>query len=161
MIRTIAGMSAMAVAVACASASAEVLMFDIAMSGLEEVPPNASPGFGMASITADTDTREVSIMVTWGGLIGSPSACHLHGLAPAGSNAGVLFGLTFMGDHFMGSGTLSEANFAGFMQGLTYVNLHTNAFPGGEIRGQVIVPGPGAAGLLALAGAVRSRRRRS
>lgn len=114
----------------------------------------------MATVTVNTETRLVEVFLEFGGLVGTPSAAHLHGLAAPGVNAGVLFGLTLGGNTYTGSGVLSEANFAGFMQGLTSINLHTNTLPGGEIRGQVIVPGPGGAALLLSAGLAGLRRRR-
>ncbi len=143
-----------------ASAHAELIQLHVMLDGLQEVPANASPGWGMATVTADTQTRFIEIFLEYGGLVGTPTAAHLHGLAAPGQNAGVLIGLTFGANNFIGSGVLSEANFAGFMQGLTYINLHTSVFPGGEIRGQVIVPGPGGAVALLGAGLVGARRRR-
>jgi hypothetical protein len=44
------------------------------------------------------------------------------------------------GTRFSGSGTLSAANMAGLLAGQTYLNVHTAANPGGEIRGQVPEP---------------------
>lgn len=144
-----------------AAASAEMIMVMVELSGLQEVPPNASPGSGSAMVHIDTDTGAIDITGSYTGLIAPVSAAHLHGLAPAGSNAGVLFGLTTTGGTtgtFSGNGVLSAANLAGMLNNLTYINVHTSAFPGGEIRGQVIVPAP--AGLLAFAVAPFVARRR-
>jgi hypothetical protein len=60
----------------------------------------------------------------------------------------------------------AEAAFiAGLIAGETYLNIHTNVFPGGEIRGFVAVPEPTIALLVALGlaavGFVSRRRRRS
>jgi len=58
----------------------------------------------------------------------------------------------------------AEAAFiAGLIAGETYLNIHTNVFPGGEIRGFVAVPEPMTATLLVLglaAAGFTSRRRR-
>ncbi len=155
------GLAVLAVAVVCPAATAEIFTVQVSLDGFQESPPNPSPGSGQASVTINTETRLVEILLNYSGLVAPATAAHLHGLADPGQNAGVLFGLTNMGDHFMGSGVLSEANFAGLMENRTYINLHTTAFPGGEIRGQVIVPAPGVAPLLALALAGRGRRRRA
>ena len=48
---------------------------------------------------------------------------------------------------------------AAMTAGKAYLNIHTSAFPGGEIRG-FLVPAPGAAAMLGLSGLVALRRRR-
>jgi uncharacterized protein (TIGR03382 family) len=45
------------------------------------------------------------------------------------------------------------------LAGNVYVNIHSQAFPGGEIRGNLI-PTPGAVALVGLAGLAMGRRRR-
>jgi hypothetical protein len=48
-----------------------------------------------------------------------------------------------------------------FEEGRAYLNIHTTAFPGGEIRGFLIaVPAPATGAVLAMAGLVAARRRR-
>jgi hypothetical protein len=54
--------------------------------------------------------------------------------------------------------TAEIALFSAMASGRAYLNVHTTAFPGGEIRG--FVPAPGAGALLALAGVAAFRRRR-
>jgi hypothetical protein len=65
-----------------------------------------------------------------------------------------------------GTAAAAEAAlFAGIMSGRAYLNIHTSAFPGGEIRGFLTqVPEPGTIGLLlsglVVLGGIGSRRRR-
>jgi hypothetical protein len=91
-------------------------------------------------------------------------ASHIHGFADTNTNAGVLSVLTNTGGQtgsLSGSGTFTSTQIAQFSQNLGYVNVHSQQFAGGEIRGQLIlVPGPGAAAGLALGGLVAIRRRR-
>lgn len=145
------------------TALADVKVYNIYIDGLQEVPPVATPGLGQATITLDTVTGNVNVSGTFSDLIGNTTAAHVHGLAGPGVNAGVLFGLTIdlgvTSGSFTGMGTLSGPNIQGMLDGLTYINIHTTFRPGGEIRGQ-IVPAPGAAGVLALAGVAACRRRR-
>lgn len=131
--------------VASSAASAAVWTVTVNLDGLQEFPSNASPGTGTADVTVNDVTGLVIISGTYSGMLGNVNNAHLHGLAPAGANAGVLFGLTQTGGTsgtISGSGTLSAANLAGLLNNLTYINIHSTAFPGGEIRGQVIVPAP-------------------
>ena len=100
---------------------------------------DATPS-GWAEITVNNDTREVTIAGAYSGMTSAVSAAHLHGLADPGTAVGVLFGLTASGGTagtITGSGILSEADFAGFLAGRTYVNVHTANNGSGEIRGQV------------------------
>ncbi len=71
-------------------------------------------------------------------MTGPVTAGHFHGPAAAGANAGVV--VPFAGSlasPITGSATLTDAQIADLKAGKWYVNLHTAANPGGEIRGQV------------------------
>ncbi|HUL72438.1 MAG TPA: CHRD domain-containing protein, partial [Vicinamibacterales bacterium] len=51
---------------------------------------------------------------------------------------------------------------AGLANGRAYLNIHTNVFPGGEIRGVLVTPEPATLSLLGLGlGAAALRRRRA
>jgi plastocyanin len=76
---------------------------------------------------------------------GPATAAHIHGPASADSAAGILIDLTpHNGDGFGISGILSgQIRISGeqrdtMLEGMTYVNVHTQAYPGGEIRGQIV-----------------------
>ncbi len=106
------------------------------LSAASEVPPKASSGTGMAKINLTGNT--LTWTVTYSGLTGPVTAGHFHGPAAAGANAGVV--VPFAGNlssPITGSATLTDAQIADLKAGKWYVNLHTAANPGGEIRGQV------------------------
>src|SRR5882724_5964366 len=109
-----------------------------ALDGKSEVPPNTSAGTGTADIDYDPASKKLSWKVTYSGLSGAATAAHFHGPAEAGKNAGVAVPITNPASSPVeGSATLTDAQAADLAAGKYYVNIHTAANPGGEIRGQV------------------------
>ena len=108
------------------------------LDGKSEVPPNASAGTGTADIDYDAATRKLSWKLTYSGLSGPATAAHFHGPAEPGKNAGVAVAIpNATSSPAEGSATLTDAQAADLTAGKYYVNVHTAANPGGEIRGQV------------------------
>ena len=108
------------------------------LDGKSEVPANASAGTGTADIDYDPASKKLSWKVTYSGLSGPATAAHFHGPAEAGKNAGVAVAIpTPTSSPVEGSATLTDAQAADLVAGKYYVNIHTAANPGGEIRGQV------------------------
>ena len=103
-----------------------------------QVPPNSSAGKGTAEIDFDAASKKLSWKLTYSGLSGPATAAHFHGPAEAGKNAGVAVPIANPSTSPVeGSATLTDAQAADLVAGKYYVNIHTAANPGGEIRGQV------------------------
>jgi hypothetical protein len=125
--------------IAAGPACAEVLHFSASLNGAAETPPNASAGAGTAKVNLDTAAKTVSWTVTYSGLSGPAVAAHFHGPAPAGQAAGVEIPITGnLASPIAGSASVSDMQAADLRAGQWYVNVHTAAHPGGEIRGQVV-----------------------
>jgi hypothetical protein len=108
------------------------------LDGKSEVPPTTTSGKGTADIDYDAATKKLSWKVNYSGLSGPATAAHFHGPAEAGKNAGVAVPISNPASSPVeGSATLTDAQAADLMAGKYYVNIHTAANPGGEIRGQV------------------------
>jgi CHRD domain len=108
------------------------------LDGKSEVPPNASPAKGNADIDYDAASKKLSWKLTYSGLSGPATAAHFHGPAEPGKNAGVAVAIpNATSSPAEGSATLTDAQAADLAAGKYYVNIHTAANPGGEIRGQV------------------------
>jgi hypothetical protein len=86
-------------------------------------------------------TRDVTIAGTFTGLTGAATNAHLHGVVvPPATTAAPIFTLTFTAaaaGNISGTMTLTAAQAAGLLAGNTYLNVHTAANGGGEIRGNV------------------------
>jgi hypothetical protein len=136
---------AMGVAVSASSpASAEIVTFTATLSGAAQVPPAATPATGVIEARFDTVTHVFSWQVTYSGLIGAPTAAHFHGPSFIGENAGVAVPLQgALGSPIVGSAVLTLDQASDLMAGRWYLNIHTAAFPGGEIRTQLTGTGVG------------------
>jgi hypothetical protein len=121
-----------------------------------EVPaptlPDGYTGSGSASATISDDESQIEYEVSYQNLTGPPVASHIHWGA-VGEAGPVILPLAHGDSPF--SGTLTEADFApaeggpqtfaealdAIRDGMTYVNIHTEANQPGEIRGQLqLVP---------------------
>ncbi len=114
--------------------------YDVELIGGQEEPPNSSGGIGQAQVTIDPAQGRIAVTGRYSNLQGTASAAHIHGSARRGANSGVILGLTVSGGSagtISGSGMLTASEVQTLMDGLAYLNLHSSAFPGGEIRGQI------------------------
>jgi hypothetical protein len=110
----------------------------VTLDGKSQVPPNTSAGTGTADLDYDAASKKLSWKITYSGLSGPATAAHFHGPAAAGANAGVKVAIpNATSSPVEGSATLTDEQAADLMGGKYYINVHTAANPGGEIRGQV------------------------
>jgi hypothetical protein len=110
------------------------------LEGAQEVPPQATPATGSATLTLD-GAKMLSFSISYSGLVGIETAAHIHGPAGVGVNAGVVFPLPLGNLKISMVGPLTPAQEADLNAGLYYINVHTDLFPGGEIRGQILAGG--------------------
>ncbi len=137
------GSAAGAVLLASAAPTyAAAMTFKADLKGASEVPPNATTGSGTVTVTFDPATKQLTWSGSYSGLTGPVTAAHIHGPAEPGKNAGVVLWLSEKGkpfpSPFKGSATLTDAQGADLMAGQYYINVHTAANPGGELRGQLV-----------------------
>lgn len=119
-------------------AKADMVKFHANLNAASEVPPTTSKGTGVGNFTYDTATKTLTWTVSYKDMSGPVVAGHIHGPAPAGKNAGVEVPFKDVGSSpIKGSATLTDKQASDLMSGMDYVNLHTAANKGGEIRGQI------------------------
>lgn len=130
----------LATAATWSMAQAAVVTYKANLSATSEVPPVQSAGKGAAAVNVDPTTGAASWRVEYSGLTGPAAAAHIHCGAGAGANAGVAVPLASgpnVPNPMTGSGTMTPAQLAQLQAGQCYVNVHTAANKGGEIRGQL------------------------
>ncbi len=113
------------------------------MSGSQEVPAVTTNASGTIRVTYSQRSKILSYIVTFIGLSGNPTGAHIHGLAERGVNAGVLQSFSgfpaatigsYSGTLFIDGVKFTEEN---LLAGKYYINIHTAANTGGQIRGQI------------------------
>ena len=112
-------------------------VYGIIASGLQEVPAVTTTASGAGAFTLNTSTGALSGSVTVTGM--TATMAHIHE-GEAGVNGGVLLGLTAGADGMWSvpANTMLTAEQMGVMaDGGLYTNFHSDAFPSGEIRGQI------------------------
>ena len=124
-----------AIVLACTSAAALAESMNVKLSGDQEVPAVKSGGSGSGSITINDD-GSVSGSVTASGF--APTAAHIHE-GKAGTNGKVIVPFTKEVDKFSApaGAKLTPEQLKAFKEGDLYVNIHSAAHPGGEVRAQL------------------------
>jgi hypothetical protein len=167
-----------------AAAQAQIQVYGVSLSGPNENPPNNSPGIGSGFITLNLQLHTLQVNFSFSGLTGTTTASHIHApVTVPGGTAGVAtqtpsftgfpLGVTSGSMNMTFDMTLAstwnpsyitanggtpagaEAAFVSAVQsGAAYLNVHSSAFPGGEIRGFLLpVPEPATVGLFAVGAA--------
>jgi len=115
------------------------------LDGSQEVPPVDTDGTGSATMEFDPSNNELSWSIEFSGLSGPATAAHFHGPAAAGANAGVQVNIgevSGLVSPMEGSAELTPEQASSLLEGQLYINIHTEANPDGEIRGQVSCESP-------------------
>ncbi len=109
--------------------------FAFDLCGNQENPKNTSKGYGAGIVSVDAGNRAAYYAVMTDSLSGPATAAHIH-TGVLGANGGVKFPLTTPNVYSSAYFVVSTADVAIMESGGHYMNVHSAAFPGGEIRGQ-------------------------
>jgi outer membrane autotransporter protein len=147
---------------------AEAQIFKTQLTGGAEIPPVSTTGSGTAVVALNSTTHRMTIRSFWNGLVSNTAVAHIHCCVVQPANAGVATTIpsfvgfptgvrsgTFNASYDMtlpgtwnpafitangGTPAGAEARFiAGMTAGQSYFNIHTVMFPGGEIRGNLVL----------------------
>ena len=117
-------------------ANNETTIFKADLKGSSEVPANPSTATGTCTLTYNPATKTFTASTSYSGI--TPSMGHIH-KAAVGENGPVVFPFTNLASPITyNSAPLTDDQVSALINDSMYVNLHTTAFPGGEIRGQLM-----------------------
>ena len=112
------------------------IIFTATLNGASEVPANPSAATGSATLNFNTITKIFSVTVTYSGF--TATASHIH-KGPTNIAGPVVYGFSSPTSPInYTSVALDATQEADLMSNQNYVNVHSAAYPGGEIRGQLI-----------------------
>ncbi len=114
-------------------------LYPVALTGGSQIPPNASSGFGFGNLRFSPNLTRMSYKILLSGLSGPVKAAHIHAGGEL-SNGPVLADL---GSGNLLSGEIADPQlvqdvFFNLIDSGAYVNVHTDSFPDGELRGQIL-----------------------
>ena len=119
------------------------LLLAARLNGAQEVPAVNTGAQGVAAITLNATRDTIFIQAAFSGLSGPVTGVHFHDGA-VGTSAAVSVNLIGMRrdnrlSGFLTGAEVAPARLAKYLSGGVYLNVHTAANPGGEIRGQVLL----------------------
>jgi hypothetical protein len=112
--------------------------FLVLATGGQETPSVDSPGVASGRLTLSADRKQVTYDLVIGDLKGKVTGIHLH-RGRAGQEGPVVYSLSEpVGEQVRGQIELNPADEADLLTQEFYLDLHTDLFPNGEVRGQIV-----------------------
>jgi len=108
----------------------------IVLSGSQEIPPVTTSATGTGTIGVGPDKSVRGSVIITGMTV---TAAHIHE-GEAGKSGPIIIPLTQTADNIWTvpeGAKLTDAQFESFKAGKLYYNMHSAAYKGGEIRGQI------------------------
>jgi hypothetical protein len=119
------------------NAPKDMVALTATLNGASEKPnPTPSTATGTFAGELNTTTRVLSYTVTYQGF--TPTMGHLHKITKADGTGGVDVAFKSVTSPITGTtAALAQSKVDSMLAGFYYVNLHSAAYPGGEIRGDI------------------------
>lgn len=117
------------------------IKFSASLDQSQETPPTGESGTGTCMAVYNKSSNELRYTLTWSGLTGVPASMHFH-KAKFGEPGDVEIPITGFPSSISGTleatAIVDEDEEEDLLENKFYVNIHTSAHPGGEIRGQML-----------------------
>ncbi|MCC6816848.1 MAG: CHRD domain-containing protein [Saprospiraceae bacterium] len=110
--------------------------FAFDLCGGQSVPSNSSTAYGVCGVSIDQGNTNLLYEVMHTGIGSNVNGGHIH-LGAKGSNGNILKELELQLNYSSGFLPINGTEVTEIESGNSYVNIHSDNFPGGEIRGQI------------------------
>lgn len=116
------------------------LLFTGRLSGNNQVPTVSTSATGVMGILLNTEMNSATFNLSISGLSGNITGVHLHE-SPSGQNGDVVLNLTdqFLNNRISTELPVDKDLLNKLMHGNIYVNVHSEVFPDGELRAQLLL----------------------
>jgi hypothetical protein len=125
-----------------AGTSGNTATYNMMLTGANEVPANTSAATANVTVMLNKTTGALTVTGNFQGLTSNATVAHIHGPAAVGVNGPVLVPLTISTPAKSGTvsanATMTAPAMNDMLNGMTYVNIHSEMFPDGEIRAQIV-----------------------
>jgi hypothetical protein len=115
----------------------QTVQLNARLQGAQQVPPNGSRATGMVDALIDKSTNMLYLTGSYRGLTKAANKANINKGVPTGPAIIPLIFTAATTGTLDTARVISVADRDSILSGLTYVNVHTDSFPNGEIRGQL------------------------
>ncbi|WP_159452622.1 CHRD domain-containing protein [Pedobacter nyackensis] len=124
---------------------------NVVLSGGAEVPAITTAGSGTATVSYNTNTKMITYQINWilNSTVSVTTDMHFHGAENGSATISSPVVIPITGFAIGNTGTLNgttrvltDAEANQLLAGKWYINVHSAAFPSGEIRGNIIFSSP-------------------
>ncbi|HEY5083608.1 MAG TPA: CHRD domain-containing protein [Rhizomicrobium sp.] len=118
------------------AAQAESISLVAHLLGSSEVPATQSDAFAEAQFTYDSASRALQYYLNYDGV--APAKVDLHGPAAANEKASAVLNVPLSDSPISGTVQLTPDQGQQLLAGKMYLDIHSQKYPDGEIRGQIV-----------------------
>jgi hypothetical protein len=122
--------------IAIPAAHAENISLAAHLLGSTEVPISQSDAFAEAQLTYDSTSRELQYYLNYDGV--APAKVDMHGPAAPGGKAASVLNIPLSQSPISGTLKLTPEQAGELLAGKMYLDIQSQKYPDGEIRGQIV-----------------------
>jgi len=137
--RAIIALTALGLLTGVTPGQAQTVSLTAQLLGSHTVPQTKSDAFGEGQFSYDSQSGKLEYYLTYDGT--TPTRIDLHGPAKPNENGPAFLSFPVSASPVSGTAMLTKVQAEAVLAGTAYVDMHSQVYPDGEIRGQVVKAG--------------------